>query len=169
MERLYTPWRLEYIKEASVKKPECIFCIDGQEESFSDRRVLFSSDRTMTMCNRFPYTNGHLLISPREHLADFSELEDELAEEMWRVLRESIKILKRVYQPEGINVGMNMGKAAGAGFEDHVHMHVLPRWAGDTNFMTSVSEVRILPETVSQTYERLLPEFQALKKIVAGS
>ncbi len=163
MERLYTPWRREYIEDESMESQECIFCLEGKELAAQERLVLFASSRAMVMCNRYPYTTGHLLIAPREHRGDFCDLEKDVAGEMFRLLQESIRIIKSIYRPERINVGMNLGKVAGAGFAHHLHIHVLPRWAGDTNFMTPLCEVRVLPETVSQTYERLLPYFNELK------
>ncbi|RMG60796.1 MAG: HIT domain-containing protein [Deltaproteobacteria bacterium] len=163
MERLYTPWRLSYIREAAKKKMECIFCVDDPSGPDRERLILRLSPRTIVMCNRFPYTNGHLLIAPRAHVSDFSEVDAEATEEIFRLIQESIKILRKHYNPEGFNVGMNMGRVAGAGIEDHVHFHVLPRWAGDTNFMTPVSRVRVLPETVEQTFDRLVGDFSRLE------
>ncbi len=163
MERLYTPWRLNYIRDSAGKKMDCIFCLNDIEGPSKEKLVLRISPKTIVMCNRFPYTNGHLLIAPREHLSDFSELDEGVSAEIFSLIRHSIKILKKHYKPEGFNVGMNMGRVAGAGIEDHVHFHVLPRWAGDTNFMTPVSGVRVLPETVEQTFERLVDDFSSLK------
>ena len=163
MERIFTPWRLEYIRDASTANKRCIFCLDGNARSYSDKLLLFASPSTLVMCNRYPYTSGHLLIAPRIHVSDFSVLPGEEVKEIFILIQECIKIISRAYSPEGFNVGMNMGKAAGAGIEDHIHFHVLPRWEGDTNFMTPLCETRVLPETVFQTFERLLPDFQALK------
>jgi len=163
MERLYTPWRREYIEDGSMESRECIFCFEVMEQAIQEKLVLFSTSRTMVMCNRYPYTTGHLLIAPREHNGDLCELAGDVSGEMFRLLQESIRIIKNVYRPEGMNVGMNLGKVAGAGFAHHLHIHVLPRWGGDTNFMTPLCEVRVLPETVSQTYDRLIPHFNELK------
>ncbi len=163
MERLYTPWRLEYVKNSSRGMQHCIFCIKDESDKNREQFVLRISDNTMVMCNRYPYTSGHLLIAPREHTADFSRLKSDVVWEIMRLLQESMRIINDVYKAEGFNAGMNSGKASGAGVSDHIHFHILPRWAGDTNFMTTLSEVRVLPETVSQTYERLLPEFANLK------
>ncbi len=162
MERLYTPWRIEYVKNATKGKQHCIFCVKDEPESFPEKLILRVSTHSVVMCNRYPYTSGHLLISPREHIDDFSVLEKTVAWEIFGLIQESMRIIKKHYNPEGFNVGMNAGKAAGAGIEEHLHFHVLPRWRGDTNFMTSLNEVRVLPETVLQTYERLEPEFRDL-------
>lgn len=163
MERLFAPWRSEYVKNASKGTGRCIFCVEEDAEKNREQFVLRLSDLTVVMCNLYPYTSGHLLIAPREHVADFSLLEERAAWEIMRIVQESIRIINREYAPEGFNAGMNSGKAAGAGIMDHLHFHVLPRWAGDTNFMTTMSSVRVLPETVSQTYDRLFPEFSSLK------
>jgi ATP adenylyltransferase len=163
MERLYTPWRIEYVKNAVRGNQQCIFCVKDDSNTYHESLILRVSDHSVVMCNRYPYTSGHLLIAPREHIADFSTLGSEVAWEMFQLIQESIRIIKREYAPEGFNVGMNTGKAAGAGIEEHLHFHVLPRWTGDTNFMTSLNEVRVLPETVSQTYERLLTRFKNLE------
>lgn len=151
------------MKNASRGNRQCIFCVEVNSSKNRENLILRVSEHSVVMCNRYPYTSGHLLISPRNHISDFSILNSKTALEMVQLIQESMRIIKEEYAPEGFNVGMNTGKAAGAGIEDHLHFHVLPRWSGDTNFMTSLSEIRVLPETVSQTYERLLPGFENLE------
>lgn len=160
MKVLWAPWRMKYIL-GEDKARGCIFCPEPGED-LKERLVLFSGGLTRIMMNRYPYINGHLLISPLRHqpgLKDFS-----LAEllDLMKKLRESIAILQQVMKPDGFNVGLNLGTVAGAGVENHLHFHVVPRWNGDTNFIPVFAEVRVIPEHFRQTYKRLAPHFQAL-------
>jgi len=157
MENLWAPWRIEYI--LGKRERYCIFCPDGDGHSDEERLILHRSALSMVIMNKYPYNNGHLLVAPWRHVARPDELnEDEMLDLMQWVTRCTV-ILKRIMHPDGFNVGLNVGAAAGAGVEDHLHFHVVPRWQGDTNFMTVFSDVRSIPEHLKQTYAKLLPHF----------
>jgi ATP adenylyltransferase len=143
-------------------KPQgCIFCPQPGED-FAERLVLFSGRLTRVMMNKYPYINGHLLISPVRHRPGLDDLTPAELLDLQVKLRESLAILKKVMHPDGFNVGLNLGMVAGAGVEGHLHFHVVPRWNGDTNFIPVFAEVRVIPEHFRQTYERLAPHFQAI-------
>ena len=160
MKVLWAPWRMEYIL-GEDKSPGCIFCPEPGE-NLPERLVLFSGNLTRIMMNKYPYINGHLLVSPRRHLPGLDNLTPAETLDLMDKVRESIAILKRVMHPDGFNVGLNLGLVAGAGVESHLHFHIVPRWSGDTNFIPVFAEVRVIPEHFRQTYERLAPHFQAL-------
>ncbi|MBW1978869.1 MAG: HIT domain-containing protein, partial [Deltaproteobacteria bacterium] len=124
---------------------------------------LYVGSLTVAMMNRFPYNNGHLLVAPLRHVAQMEDLSDEETLDLLRIVRESIGILRKVMQPEGFNVGMNLGRIAGAGMEEHMHFHIVPRWSGDTNFMTVLGEVRVIPEHIKETHRKLKPFFEKIK------
>uniref|UniRef100_C6E2M7 Histidine triad (HIT) protein n=1 Tax=Geobacter sp. (strain M21) TaxID=443144 RepID=C6E2M7_GEOSM len=156
MENLWAPWRVEYLTQPPAT--ECIFCAQGNDRELL---ILRRTRLSRVMLNRYPYSNGHLLISLDRHSADLGEL---TADELLELMREVAlcrDILARSSGAQGFNVGINLGKAAGAGVEDHLHLHVVPRWYGDSNFMTVVADVRVIPEALLATYDRLLPFFQA--------
>jgi ATP adenylyltransferase len=158
METLWAPWRMEYI--LGKREPYCIFCPEGDGHTDEERLILHRGRLVMVMMNKFPYNNGHLLIAPWRHVAGLDELEvDEMTHTMqW--LQITIRIIKQIMHPDGFNVGLNLGNAAGAGVEAHLHVHVVPRWQGDTNFLTVFGDVRSIPEHLKQTYEKLLPYFK---------
>ena len=157
MENLWAPWRMAYI--LGDRPRSCIFCPEGNGESDGERLLLFKGDRSMVMMNRFPYNNGHLLVAPWKHTPSLDGLGDEELFDLVRTVRLSVAVLRETMSPDGFNVGLNLGAVAGAGVEDHVHFHIVPRWNGDTSFMTVLAEVRVVPEHLQQTYERLLPYF----------
>jgi ATP adenylyltransferase len=151
---------MEYI--LGEDKPRgCIFCPEPGED-FKERLVLFSGHYTRIMMNKYPYINGHLLISPLRHTPGLDDLAPVEMLDLMARLRQSMAILKKVMHPDGFNVGLNLGEVAGAGMESHLHFHLVPRWNGDTNFIPVFAEVRVIPEHFRQTYERLAPHFQAL-------
>ncbi|MDD3580646.1 MAG: HIT domain-containing protein [Desulfobacca sp.] len=161
MKVLWAPWRMEYIL-GEDKPQECIFCPQPGED-LKSRLVLFSGRYSRVMMNKYPYINGHLLVSPLRHVPGLDDLnETELLDLMLKV-RQSLAILKQVMRPDGFNVGLNLGQVAGAGYESHLHFHIVPRWLGDTNYIPVFSEIRVIPEHFRQTYEKLAPHFQALK------
>ncbi len=161
MEFVFTPWRLEYVQ--SDKKPDgCIFCRAFTDPPSSDNLVVYRDDLVAVMLNRFPYTNGHLLVFPRVHTDSLTGMDAPTRAALCEVLTFCEGLLRRTYQAHGINVGLNMGTAAGAGITDHVHWHILPRWSGDTNFATLFGEMRVIPEDLSGTFDRLRPHFPAL-------
>ncbi|MFB3813577.1 MAG: HIT domain-containing protein [Terriglobales bacterium] len=157
MDYLWTPWRYAYITGVD-KATVCVFC-DKEKADDRDAFIVHRGRRCFIVLNIFPYTSGHVMIVPYEHLDELHKLPPESAQEMMFLAQKMEAVLRRVYQPDGINLGMNVGKAAGAGVAGHIHMHVLPRWVADSNFMTTVSETRVLPETLEQTWERLRNAF----------
>jgi len=159
MRVLWAPWRMDYIL-SDDKKGGCIFCPGDDRKMDEGRLILYVGSMTMVMMNRFPYINGHLLVAPVRHLPDFEGLSDEETLDLLLTVRKSIDILKSVMNPEGFNVGLNLGKVAGAGVKEHVHFHIVPRWNGDTNYMTVLGDVRIISEHIEETYGKLRPHFQ---------
>jgi len=160
---LHAPWRMDYIrgldKPADSSAPkDCFLCAaakatDPKEKK--DRLVLWTSEHCVVVINKFPYTNGHLLIAPIVHLAELEELSDAIANDLTKQTTRCITLLKRAISPQGFNVGINIGRCAGAGLPGHVHQHVVPRWGGDTNFMSVVGEIRVVPQAMSQLYDEL--------------
>ena len=163
MERLWSPWRLGYVTGA---KPDtgCVFCqaAEASRRSAPESLVLFSGTTSYVVLNLYPYNNGHLMVVPYRHVATLAALTLDELQEMALLTQRSEVTLTEAYQPHGINVGINLGKPAGAGVLDHVHIHLVPRWNGDTNFMTVVGNVRVLPEDLSETVKRLKPIFERL-------
>jgi len=158
VDRLWSPWRLEYITNTSPGQPQnaCIFC-EAQKNPApdADSLVVYRGRHNFVILNKYPYASGHLMIAPNSHLGHLSAAPKEVTDEMMDLVKRSQRALIDVYNPEGFNVGMNLGKVAGAGVADHLHMHILPRWGGDTNFMSTVGETRVLPEDLSVTYQKL--------------
>jgi ATP adenylyltransferase len=159
VDRLWSPWRLEYV---TGSKPDtgCVFC-DASRRA-SDSLVVYQRPLCFVILNLYPYNNGHVLVVPGRHTPTLGSLTPEELHEMADLMQLSERVLLEAYQPNGINVGVNLGKPAGAGVLDHVHMHVVPRWNGDTNFMTVIGETRVLPEDLAQSAARLKPVFQKL-------
>lgn len=164
MKQLWAPWRMSYINgEEATTQHDCIFCLRETVAEDRARQVLCRGEHAVVMMNRYPYTNGHLMIAPFRHTADPSLLS---ADEVLEIHRFSVlaqRVLREVMQPQGFNLGMNLGRAAGAGVEDHLHLHLVPRWVGDTNFMPVFDEVRVIPQHLEETYELLLHHFQLYK------
>lgn len=155
IERLWTPWRMEYILDNS-KSSRCVFCHKPKEDDDRTNLILHRGKKSFVIMNRYPYNNGHLLITPYSHVGDMEGLSEEELCEMTIEMQRSIGILKKVMNPDGFNMGMNLGKAAGSGIDDHIHLHIVPRWKGDTNFMPVLSDVRVMPEHLDDTYMKLL-------------
>jgi ATP adenylyltransferase len=159
LDYLWSPWRYSYL--TALKNPEgCIFCAMA-DDSAHDREhlIVFRAERNFIVLNRFPYTSGHLMIVPYMHVPDLAGMDEATASEMMLLTRAADRKLREVYRPDGLNVGMNIGESAGAGIAGHIHMHVLPRWTGDANFMTTVGQARILPEELDTTWGRLTEAF----------
>ena len=158
MERLWSPWRHEYINQAKTHAPQvpCIFC-DAQQDPARDPEnlVLHRGTHNFIILNKYPYISGHLMVAPYQHLGELAAAPKEVTDEMMDLVKRCQAVLREVYQPEGFNLGMNLGHVAGAGVADHIHMHLLPRWGGDTNFMSTVGETRVLPEDLPVTYRKL--------------
>jgi ATP adenylyltransferase len=150
---LWAPWRLEYIQQAD-EQPGCVFC-RAAEASDEEGLIVHRGDRAFVLLNKFPYSSGHLMVAPFRHVGEFGELEADEAAEIHALSTRGLEALRGVYGPEGFNLGWNLGRIAGAGVVDHVHQHVVPRWAGDTNFMPVLADVKVLPEHIAATRERL--------------
>lgn len=133
----------------------CTFCIEVAKTDGPDNLVVYRGPRVFLILNRFPYTNGHIMVVPYKHCASIEQLDSETMTEMMEMTSKSMAVLRNVYQPDGYNIGMNIGEASGAGIADHVHIHVVPRWGGDTNFMSTLASTRVLPETLEVTFERI--------------
>ena len=160
MDRLWAPWRLSYVTAAQVPATECIFC-DPTAGGDIDLVVLRGREAYVIL-NLYPYNNGHLMVVPKRHVAALESLTSDEQVELMQLARMSEMALNEAYRPQGINVGINLGRAAGAGIENHLHIHLVPRWSGDTNFMTAVGQTRVLPEDLGATVARLRPIFERL-------
>jgi ATP adenylyltransferase len=160
MDRLWSPWRLAYVTSTATSGA-CIFCDDAGRD---DALVVASGTHAFVVLNLYPYNSGHLMVVPRRHVASLAALDVTELTEIALLTQRSEIALTEVYQPQGINVGINLGRPAGAGIVDHIHVHVVPRWTGDTNFMSVVGNVRVLPEELPQSAARLRPVFQRLSE-----
>jgi len=158
MDRIFTPWRYAYVSQAE-NAPGCIFCNLPRENDDRKARIVHRGEHCYIVLNAFPYTSGHVMVVPYAHLDTLAQLPQPVAAEMMVLTQRMESVLRAAYKPEGVNVGMNIGKAAGAGVAGHIHMHVLPRWTADSNFMTTVAETRVLPEDLAVTWERLTKAF----------
>jgi ATP adenylyltransferase len=156
---LWAPWRLEYI-QAADEQDGCVFCLAAAGED-EDMLVVHRGTHAFVLLNKFPYASGHLMVAPLRHGVEFGELEDEEALELHRLARAGIGALAQTFSPQGYNLGWNLGRIAGAGIVDHVHLHVVPRWAGDTNFMPVLADVKVLPEHLTETRRKLAAAWPA--------
>lgn len=156
--RIWAPWRLAYVKDAS-KDTECIFCAKPVEGSDEETFIVHRGERCFVILNTFPYTNGHLMVAPFEHVGRLQDLDADTVAEMMALASRAMAVIEDAYGPEGYNVGFNQGRIAGAGFDSHIHMHVVPRWAGDTNYMPVLADTRVMPQTLEQSYEALRGKF----------
>ena len=157
MEQIWAPWRIEYIQ---MEKPEgCILCDKPKQNNDEPNYILYRGENNFVILNAYPYNPGHLMIAPYRHIASLEELTDEELKEHFEIVRRSTKILREVFNPGGFNLGINLGKVAGAGIDDHFHTHIVPRWQGDTNFTPVIANVRVLPEALSETYQKLKDKF----------
>lgn len=161
MEFLWAPWRMQYIL-AVDKQQGCIFCIKPQEADDKRNLILYRGKSSFIMMNRYPYNNAHLMISPYKHISDLEQLSDKENLELMRLIRKSITILKEKLSPHGFNIGMNLGRVAGAGVENHLHFHIVPRWEGDTNFMPVIGHTKVMSEGLEETWEKLRRTFSKL-------
>jgi ATP adenylyltransferase len=158
MKALWAPWRMGYIL-SNDKDNGCIFCPGKSRDKDEERLILSVGTHTLVVMNRYPYNNGHLLVAPVKHVGGLEQLNDEEALDLLGMVRKTVGILREVMNPEGFNVGLNLGRVAGAGMEEHLHFHVVPRWKGDTNFMTVLGDVRVISEHIKETYKKLLPYY----------
>jgi len=170
MEILFTPWRYPYLTSPrSEKDSECIFCKAAKSNNVRETLTLFRDERALVMLNRYPYTNGHLMVAPVAHQARLFESSDDSLRALIRLTAESQRILSDVYHPDGFNIGMNFGRVAGAGMADHYHVHVVQRWSGDSNFMTVTAKTRLIPEDLNVTFDKLQPHFEQIRKDIFAS
>jgi ATP adenylyltransferase len=160
LDRLYTPWRLAYVTGAA-KSSDCVFCA-AQETADADALIVLRGSTCFVILNLFPYNNGHLMVVPNRHIATLVDARPEELHEMMEFTRLSEIALREAFDPQGINMGINLGKAAGAGILEHLHIHLVPRWNGDTNFMTVIGQTRVLPQELPVTADRLRPIFERL-------
>lgn len=158
MDFLFSPWRYAYVTAAS-QAGECVFCGLAKAQNDQQNFIIGRGKTCFVVLNAFPYTSGHAMVVPYEHLDELQKLPRAAAEEMMALTQKLEGILREIYRPDGINLGMNLGQAAGAGIAGHIHMHILPRWFGDTNFMTAVGETRVLPEDLETTYRKIKTKF----------
>jgi len=159
VERLWTPWRRAFVEGTDKRAGECFLCTIAAEHDDRKNLVPFRGERVFVLLNLYPYNSGHLMVAPYAHTGDLANLDVAIASELMQVTQRAVDVLQRDYRPDAFNVGMNLGKAAGAGVPDHLHVHVVPRWVGDTNFMPVVGKTKVLPESLEQTYDRLEPVF----------
>jgi ATP adenylyltransferase len=158
MDYLWSPWRYRYVTEEK-HIPGCAFCHMLEENQDEKNQILYRGLNNFVLLNLYPYTSGHLMIAPFRHIGELRLADDATWSEMAMLTRKAEQAIQAVYKPEGVNLGMNLGKSAGAGIADHIHMHVLPRWHADSNFMSVIGETRVLPEALEDTYRKLKPLF----------
>ena len=163
MQTIFAPWRFSYVSVSSPTE-ECFFCQAAAEPDNPERLVVHVTDNFLVMLNLHPYTNGHLMVAPLEHIDSPLAMGEQESGEFWPLILKSQAVLEKAYSPEGFNLGLNLGRAAGAGVPDHFHFHIVPRWSGDTNFMSVLGGVRVVPEEPSQILERLRPLFAEVER-----
>jgi ATP adenylyltransferase len=154
MDYLWSPWRYRYVTQAEPSAG-CIFCLKARENRDAENYIVYRGSLNFVLLNLYPYTNGHLMIAPYQHVATMEDTHEATLVEMMRLARRAEANLRAAYRPDGLNIGMNIGASAGAGIAGHIHLHVLPRWTADANFMTTVGETRVLPEDLAVTYGKL--------------
>ena len=159
MEQLWAPWRMTYIR-GEEKKEGCVFCLHDLPEEDESRLVLWRAEHSFIIMNRYPYNNAHLMVAPFRHTADPGELSEQEALEMHKLMILARRVLSETVAPHGFNIGMNLGQVAGAGIADHLHLHIVPRWSGDTNFMPVFADVRVVPQHLEETYRILRTAFE---------
>ncbi|HLJ26928.1 MAG TPA: HIT domain-containing protein [Candidatus Angelobacter sp.] len=168
MDHLFTPWRYAYITQAGKAAAECVFCAQLQMKDDAKALIVHRGRYCFVVLNAFPYTVGHVLVVPYDHIDQLQRLSAPAAQEMMVLTQRLEGILRDVYNPDGLNLGMNLGKAAGAGVAGHIHMHVLPRWIADANFTSVIGETRVVPEALETTYQRIKEKFETLTADTQG-
>ena len=171
MDLLWAPWRMAYIKGLDGKKqePGCVFCNKSMAEDDRENLVVYRGTLCFIILNLFPYNNGHLMVIPLRHVADMCSLSREESAELWDCACLSKHVLREAFHPEGFNIGINQGRSAGAGIDTHMHLHIVPRWNGDTNFMPVVGETKVLSQSLIETWETLVPYFRSMAGSSEGS
>ncbi len=160
MQRLFSPWRKPYIQRDKSKESGCVFCRALKEKDGPGNLIVQRGKTVFAILNRFPYTSGHMMVLPFQHVARLDQLDAATRAELMELQNQTVQVLSKIYKPEGFNLGANLGAAAGAGIEEHLHLHVVPRWIGDTNFTATVGELRVLPETLEETWQRVHAAWQ---------
>ncbi len=157
MKMIWAPWRIEYVR--SPKQEGCVLCAKPRETNDTANYILFRGQKNFVILNSYPYNPGHLMVAPYRHVATLEDLTAEELHEHSEIVSRGVKVLREAFKPAGFNVGMNIGKVAGAGIDGHIHTHIVPRWQGDTNFMPVIGDVRVIPEALAETYEQLKGKF----------
>ena len=153
-ERIWAPWRLRYVKDAN-KSSECVFCTKPELGDDREALIVHRGERCFVILNLYPYTSGHLMVMPFEHLGRLQDVDPGITAEMMDLAQQAMRRMEEVYAPEGFNVGLNQGRVAGAGVEGHIHLHVVPRWAGDNNYMPVLADTRVMPQSLEESYDAL--------------
>lgn len=153
-QRIWAPWRLRYVKDAN-KSSECVFCTKPELGDDREALIVHRGDRCFVILNLYPYTSGHLMVMPFDHLGRLQDIEPAVTAEMMDLAQQAMRRMEEVYSPEGFNVGLNQGRVAGAGVEGHIHLHVVPRWAGDNNYMPVLADTRVMPQSLEESYDAL--------------
>lgn len=164
MRRIWAPWRIGYV--AGERTDGCVFCRKIESDDDEGNHLLFRGEQNVVLLNTYPYNSGHLMVVPHPHIGKLEDLSPEAGHELWDLTDLAARTLKRTLHPQGFNVGMNVGDAAGAGIGDHLHMHIVPRWNGDTNYMTTVADTRVVPQSLEESYEQLKP---IMDELAAGA
>ncbi len=159
MERIWAPWRIQYI--TGEKPKHCILCEEPKQDRDEQNYILYRGRMSYIIMNSYPYNPGHLMVAPYQHIASLEAIDDEALAEHWRMVRLAVRVLREAYNPSGFNIGINMGKAAGAGIEGHIHTHIVPRWTGDTNYVQVLADVKVIPQALADTYRTLKDRFLA--------
>ncbi len=162
MKILWAPWRIEYIR--SPKHDGCIFCDFPKENRDEERLILYRGEHSFVIMNNYPYNPGHVMIAPYRHVGRWEDLTDDELLEIMKLSQMMIKVLKKVMSPHGFNLGVNLGRVAGAGIDDHVHLHIVPRWNGDTNFMPVIADTKVIPESLEEAYRELKKAIEEMEK-----
>ena len=162
MDRLWAPWRMEYLKNIDCQGPGCIFCLLPEEKKDKKNLIIDRGEKCFVIMNLYPYNNGHLMVVPYKHTSDCSDLGDDVIVEMWKLVNKCKSVLRKAFRPEGFNIGMNIGRTAGAGIDQHIHMHIVPRWNGDTNFMPLIGETKVISQSLPESYDTLKPYFEQM-------
>lgn len=163
MERLWAPWRMEYIISTQEEDEGCIFCEKPKETTDKENLIVYRSELSFVIMNKYPYNNGHVMVVPYDHECDYIKLSEKVLLDMQRLLQLSIKALNETMHPHGINIGINLGRSAGAGIDEHLHYHLVPRWNGDTNFMPILTGTKVVSESLKESWEKLHTAFIKLK------
>jgi ATP adenylyltransferase len=152
--RIWAPWRLRYVSNAR-KQDDCVFCVKPGEGDDREALIVHRGERCYVILNLYPYTSGHLMVAPFEHVGRLQDIEAEVTAEMMDLAQQAIRRMEDVYRPEGFNLGVNQGRVAGAGVEGHIHLHVVPRWAGDNNYMPVIADTRVMPQSLEESFDAL--------------